>query len=429
MDHRGRKYGRWGGHAAPGRASARVCVLGLTTLAFLPGSGLLASQDLPAPEPSDVLEDPRWAAFVGCWEPVAGPDLDGEAVDEPAEGLLCIRPEGRGVEMFTVVAGTVETSDLLVADGSPRTVQGDGCEGWESVTFSSDGRRAFTRSEYTCGALAQTGTGVLALVSPTEWVDVRALEVDGERTSWVQRYALVGGGRAAREGLEDPGFGMEAAARAARFVAHHGVGFPQIEEAALTVDAEAVAGWLAYHPGGLEPTADDLERLADAGVPGEVIDVVVAVSYPETFQVDPEADFEASRRDASTGYAGDGYRSRAYYGGFRPYGFRSFGFGFGYGAPGLFFGPRYGHPGYWGYRRGPVVIERRAPDRGGRAVPGRGYTRGSGEGRNAAPLRGPDDDGGRAGPRAGSDLDRDDDERPRRRARPRRPGPGGGPGG
>lgn len=406
--------------AIPPLPGARA-LLALGLLGAIFAMPAAAFQDVPTAERQAGLNDSRWGAFVGCWEPAAG--------QQGAEdGLLCVRPADLGVEMFTMSDGEIRTSDLLVGDGEPRPIRAEGCEGWEEVSFSDDGRRAFTRSSYICEGVEQESTGVLALVSPTEWVDVRALEVDGERTSWVQRYRLVGADRARAEGVEDSTFGMETAARAARFVAHRGVGFGEVEEAARTVEPEAVEGWLANREEGFAPTAADLERLVDAGVPESVIDVMVAKSFPETFAIDAEGSAERAVR-AQEGRPIRGARRSLYYGPRMPFGYRM-GYGYGYvPSDAFYYGYGYGYPGYWGYRPGTVIIERRDSEPAGRIVRGRGYTRGSGgDGGGAAVPRTPSTSGSppaaTAPPRRPSaDTPPVRSDPPTRTARPRRPPP------
>jgi len=389
------------------------CALAVAVFALPLGAQAVGEGRVP-------LADTRWAAFVGCWESVDGAQ-EGEA------GVLCVRPAAGGVEMFSIREGDVRTSDLLVADGERRPIQAEGCVGWEEVAFSVDGRRAFTRSAYTCDGVTQSGTGVLALVSPTQWVDVRAIEVDGERTSWVQRYRLVGLDRAAGEGVDDPGFGMEAGARAARTAAHRGVGFAEVEEASRRVDEGAVVGWLANRPEGFSPTAGDLVALADAGVPESVIDVVVAKSFPETFRVDAEGEAARAVREDPRAPLHQGARRPIYFGPRVPFGFRMIGYGYGYvPADAFFYGYGYGYPGYWGYRPGAVIIERRAPGPQGRMIRGQGYTRpsGGGDGSTAVPRTGSGGSGPAAAPPRRTDGDEGSErgEPAPRRAQPRPPG-------
>src|SRR5688572_9484967 len=109
--------------------------------------------------------DPRWAAFLGCWVPAGAP---------VEAGVLCFRAAGTGVEMFNVVDGAVTATEPLIADGVARPVTAEGCTGTERVEFSADGVRAFTRSEFTCGGEARSGSGVMSFIAPSEWIDVRA---------------------------------------------------------------------------------------------------------------------------------------------------------------------------------------------------------------------------------------------------------------
>src|SRR5690606_27130918 len=109
-------------------------------------------------------------------------------------------------------------------------------------------------------------------------------------------------------------------------------------------------------------------RMANAGVSREVIDVVVAVSFPERFAV---AEDETVREQAPRGaYARDpgpwGFR--------RPYFWDPFFYGGGFGYPGSY-GYGYGY-GYGYYRPVVVVVEPRQEGPVGRIINGRGYTRG-----------------------------------------------------
>ena len=124
---------------------------------------------------SGQIQDVRWLPFIGCWEPVE---------ETPDSGLLCFRATEQGVEMSSVVAGEVVATEQLVSDGTPRPIVAEGCDGTEAVSFSDDSRRVFTRSEIVCGDDSRSGTGVMALLAPTRWVDVRALDVQDEKVAW-----------------------------------------------------------------------------------------------------------------------------------------------------------------------------------------------------------------------------------------------------
>ena len=324
--------------------------------------------------------DPRWAAFLGCWVPAGAPE---EA------GLLCFRPTGAGVEMFNVVNGEVAASEPLVADGVARPVTAEGCTGTERVAFSANGLRAFTRSDFTCAGEARSGSGVMSFVAPGEWIDVRALSVAGEPVAWVQRYEIAAADLEAL-GIVDPAAGDPNLVRAARIRASREIEVADVEEAATRLDARAVEVWVAAHETRFELSGSELVRLADGGVPESVIDVMVAVSYPERFMVSPEgATSEAESTAMADGYPAGytvgprrGYRAYLfdpfYGGGYRYSSYYSqYGYGNGFGYYGNGFG---GNGGYWGYVPATIIVAPATPQPTGRMVPGRGYTRGTSSG-------------------------------------------------
>lgn len=378
-------------------------VLSAAFLAVVLTTAPLAAQDV----------DYRWMAFLGCWEPT------GEAAES---GLLCVRPAEDGVELFTVVAGEVTTSDIMVANAEQRPRSVEGCEGWETAEFSADGRRVFTHSEFVCGeGLPRVSSGVMSLTAPTQWLDVRSVDVGGEQVAWVQEYRLVGPERMAEAGVDDATQGLGFAVSSARMSASRRITLANVREAAQRIDTKAVEAWVAARGERFALDADALIELADDGVEESIIDVVVAVTYPETFSIDANADARTRGRGELRGArVGDayGYGMRGFFGArsffWDPFYYGSFGYGsFGY-APGRFssfygspfgygfgsgFGSGYGY-GYGGGYYTPVVVERiPSPDRG-RVVNGRGYRRSGGS--SSAGARGSNGGGASAGPSRGS---------------------------
>ncbi len=345
--------------------SAALLTVALTT-------AQVAAQDL----------DGRWMAFLGCWEPT------GETMDA---GLLCVRPVNEGVELFPVVAGEITTSDIMVANGQQRARSLEGCEGWESAEFSEDGRRLFTRSQFVCGEdIRRASTGLMSLVAPTQWVDVRSVEVQGEQVAWVQEYSLVGPERIAEAGIEDMTQGLGLAVRSARLSASRAIELDDVREAAQKIDAKAVEAWVAARGERFELDADVLIELADAGLDESIIDVVVAVTYPETFRINANDGVQRDR--TMRGNRGvDGYANRGRYGfGARSYFWDPFYYGYspygsyGYNAySGLYGGyGGYGGYGYGGYYPTTVIVDR-VPSESSllrRVVNGRGYTQGGSSG-------------------------------------------------
>lgn len=349
----------------------------------------LAVMATVAPGASGQSVDPRLLPWLGCWEPAA---------TESVGDLLCVRPsaQSQALEVVRLAGNEIVSRELVWADGARHETVRESCEGWEQGSFSQDGRRLFLSSEHVCEAgVGQEGAGIMAFASlPDEWLDIRVVSLQGERTAWVQYYVL-----ASAETTEAAGFGdvLERAwsAGQARIAASAALDVDDVIEATHIVPSEAVEALLAESGSRLDLSADELIRMADAGVPESTIDVAVAVSYPETFRVAAGTDAERKASALDDGslrrrWAYGGFMGPAFYDPFYRYGYgyNSYGYGYGYGG-------YYGYPysGGYGYRPTVVVVDRQQPEQHGRVVNGRGYTRGRGS--SVEPSRGYVPSGGR----------------------------------
>lgn len=351
------------------------------------------------PDAVEAQQDVRWMPFVGCWEPA------GESAEEGS--LLCVVPDAGSaeVEMQTWMDGELVASETLRADGSRNVLDREECRDLDVATFSESGNRLYLNTEHLCdGTSVGTTSALLAMVSPSEWVDIQVVEADGASSVGVIRYRTASAEQAAAVGHESLADRRSGAVRSARVGASRAPTTDDLIEATSRTSPVAVEAWLLEHGDGLRLDADALVRLADNGVPESVIDMAVAVSYPETFavQIDPDGDITTAAR-------GDGPRARGVYGrrGFcGPFGCASYGYGpfyragYGsfYGSYGYGYGRGLGY-GYWGYSPRIVIING-DPDRGGsrgRVVRGRGYTRSGGDGGGSGRVIRGDSGSGAAG--------------------------------
>jgi hypothetical protein len=372
---------------------------------------------LPAMLAAQQTFDSRWLPWLGCWQPgeAAGPD----------SLLVCVRPtaDQRGVEVATVSIGEVAATRTLIADGQPHDLSVENCSGAQFAEFSADGHRVYLWSTLTCDqGRKRSASAIMAMGSRTEWLDVQALGMNGERMPRVLRY------RPAAEARWPVEFTVGAqraeAVADARLLAASRVSLADVEEAATHVDHEALAAFVIERGHKFDLSAAKLAALDDAGIPAEVIDAVVAASYPERFVIDREGFQTALNPDQPRerggvdygdpfgwGWGGYGqcYMGVGYW---SPY-CGSFLYGLGYGYGGYWpygYDSYYGYGGYWGR---PVIVVR-DPNSGtqdGAAVRGGGYTRGGqpagGTGRVAQPRGGqPTQNRGTAQPRRQPEPDR-----------------------
>ncbi|MCG6956102.1 MAG: hypothetical protein LJF04_08930 [Gemmatimonadetes bacterium] len=341
------------------------------------GLGLSALVGLSPRPVAAQAADSRWLPWLGCWQ----------AEDAPSDaGLLCVRPlDGQSsVEILRVTGTDVVSREVVWADGQQHETTREGCNGWEKGTFSSDGARVFLSSSHTCeGGAERTGGGIMALVSPTEWLDVRYLGMGEDRTPWVQRYRAATDQQAEAAGMGGILADRAWAVRTARMAAAAAPSVDDVIEASQEEPAEVVQAWVAERKAPLKLDAKELERMADAGVAPDVIDVAVAVSYPSHFTVraEPRGEESADRSFRGSYYPGWGFDPFYYRYGYDPLYYGAYGYGYGWG----------GYPvGYYGgYGYTPVIVisnndQNPLSQQHGRFVPGRGYTRGGSSGSSGA---------------------------------------------
>ena len=363
--------------------------------------GLLAVALLLTAVPSQAqqaqVDDARWLPWMGCWEPVAELRADAEAP------LLCIGPAEGGVELQSVLEGEVLASEFIRSDGTERPIVREGCDGWERSQFSEDGHRIFLDTEELCeGDFSGTTSSMIAMTSPFEWIDVQVTGVERAHNVNVLRYRAAPQSETAAAGFGELVEQRAAAIRTARVAASTPPEVDDVIEAESKAHRVAVEAWVVEQGVPFDIDASDLIRMSDAGVTEGVIDMVVAVSYPEKFAIergvrgDPNASTvrTASEQDYNRYgprhiYAGYGFNS-LYFSPFR-YGYNSYG----YGYPGYGYG-NYGGYGYWGYQPNIVTVRPERTSRGGRAVSGRGY-QGPRDGGSSGTARTRGGDGGGSG--------------------------------
>jgi|TARA_B110000116_G_scaffold210041_1_gene185695 hypothetical protein len=394
--------------------------------------------------------DDRWLAWMGCWSPK-------EVQQTGQENLasLCVinSEETNGLEILTIVDGSIVERRAVGLNGAPKEITSEDCSGIEAFTFSDDGRHIFLQTELLCDGGQRKETGIMSMTSSQEWLEVRAIGVGEETIPWVLRYGV------ASEDVFQAA-GVEGIVTRNTFLARLAFTAPltlaNVVEAGSKVDPQAIEAWVLESAQPFALDGDILKRISYSGVAPNVLDAIIAVSFPnefvlERFGTDTNGEFQGSRLGAQTNgrgpiarqntYSGSNYYAGAYQTGpFRygygryanPFGgaydpflahnpnftydpFRSYSFGYRYGYG---FGSGYSpYPylyrshsrnfydnSYWGAYRSPTQVTGRVrsnswsydnDDSRARVVPGRGYTRGGrGTPSTAAPS------GGRGSPPA-----------------------------
>ena len=262
-------------HVRYGRRGAAVNALVAGLLCIVTATPAMASS---------ATTDPRWLPWVGCWAPTT-------ATSEIASSLIaiqrvCVMPveDAAGVDVVSVADGRIVGRVRVDATGGRRPVSREGCEGWETARFATTGGRVYLRSELVCaGGIERVSSGVIAIASPGDWVDVEVVSVNEQRSTRIIRYRSAPDSTAIDREIASALGEREMARRAARMAAAALPGIGDVIEASRELDPAVVEAWLLQRMPRFTVEARQLRQLADARVPDSVIDLVVALSRPEMF--------------------------------------------------------------------------------------------------------------------------------------------------
>jgi hypothetical protein len=241
------------------------------------------AMSLSAPAGQGAAEDARWAPWLGCWEmvldrvregaPVPGDDLTPAppplALVERAAPRVCVTRDGPNtVKMTTTIDGQPPLEQTIVADGRPRPLADNSCRGFQRAEWSTRAGRLYSQAELTCGQEVRSVSS-LSLIEPGgTWLDVRTVRIGTLETTRVGRY---------RRAAQEP---------APSSVADSRYTLDDVKEGIAKVSPRVVEAALVETRSGFRLSSRQLIELADAHVPADVIDLIVALSYPERFVVE-----------------------------------------------------------------------------------------------------------------------------------------------
>ena len=343
-----------------------------------------------------------WKPYLGCWKAQKEKRAEGEKQDT----LCFITTDDRNaVETLTIVDQAIKRRQKLIADGQLRSLEKDkegrgDCAIVESSLFSTGEQRIYITSEVTCGSQpSRRSTGIMSMPRRGMWVDVRATKIKGKTVVWSRQYVRIKSDILQELGEVDNADEWNTTP----YLIDDSITLDDVIEASKNVDQEAVEAWLATkvqstssHP---RVKAADLKKLHRAGVSGQVIDMMIAVSYPEKLSLDDGSQTLSQNPQSAGGVVT--YRPRpsnavniVYYDPhFDPYGYYYYG-PYGYTSYRGYYYPRYsyGYMGGWRHGYSPVIIRRGHHHRRGGGGWGGGHPR-----RGARPRDGGWSSGGGGG--------------------------------
>jgi hypothetical protein len=313
----------------------------------------------------------HWELWAGCWS-LTEETTDGSSstiarllglpaprTKGPGDAHVCVTTDGPSAATFaTTMADRPVLTETIVADGVQHALAEAGCTGWQRAEWSTLGPRLFASAEMTCGNQPpRTVSGLAMMVAGPTWIDIQMIDSGGQKNIRVRRYHKVSDATGTRRTAPTRGLPPR-------------LTFAEVKEAAAKVSPEALQAALLELKGGFDLNSKRLVELADAGVPRGVIDLMVALSYPDRFIVD--------RPTPSSGGGGGSWgfdtfdQSWPFYS--NPFLFTSYFAPFGYRYWGAYDNYYFNGPGFVIINPdgGGTAVE---PSGNGRVVDGLGYTR------------------------------------------------------
>jgi hypothetical protein len=241
---------------------------------------------LAVPAYAQNTTDPRWTRWTGCWELVTEDSREGAPTpstarrpprsqpSDPGRPQVCVEASPSGGATFTTRVGTqTPIVQTIVADGADRPIAEDGCTGTQRAEWSADGFRLYARAELTCnndqGMRRVSG---LAMIGPDgRWTDVQSVDVGGRESFRVRHYRRA----------DDM--------RPASVISATALTLDDVKEASAKVSPRTLEAALVETRASFNLSSKRLLDLQAAGVSSSVLDLMVALSYPDRFVVERSA--------------------------------------------------------------------------------------------------------------------------------------------
>lgn len=306
--------------------------------------------------------DARWTPYLGCWRLLQENVRTDGAIAAPASPAapaitVCVQPSGTttGVTLTTFAGGKPILEQTIVADASGRPVADSGCTGSQTSEWSRDGYRLFTHVDLACNDRPQQSiSGLTMFAKGPSWLDIQATSADGQQQQVrIRRYVRTSEqpeGSAALAPDVTARAVIDALAASVRMLKQE-----DVTEASAKVASQVVEAAIVETEARFALNSRALNQLADAGVSPNVIDLMVAQSFPSHFRVErpvtlpPSAGYEPVASNPMA--MGSAVYPTPYpfysYGAYDPYYYYSY-----YYSP-------FAYPYYWGnngYYRGPTYF-------------------------------------------------------------------------
>ncbi len=271
--------------ASIGRFIVQNALLLGTVFMFSMFSSAGAWASNPSAAVSGEDSDARWLPWIGSWHLVSGVENSADSALKD-QYLLTTSPgeSGNSIIMRGHRAEQVLFQEEIEADGLRRPIKKNDCTGWQSYGWSDTGKRLLFEGELGCpGDIHQAVSGISIIDGNGDWLDIQLLQSDEEKTITVRRYRNIDTDTIA------PGRTSTNPSRIARISAGAGFSIDEVIELSEKVDPAVLEAALAEMHKPFPINSKQILHLADSGVSTRIVDLMVALSFPDEFVVEKAA--------------------------------------------------------------------------------------------------------------------------------------------
>jgi len=236
-------------------------------------------------------------------------------------------PDGKSLEISRKSAQQPDITEVLTLDGSKKQVDSKNCSGWQSARLIQEAGAIATSSEIACKESGSFATSDLKMIlAADQMVDILAIKA-GEQTRLAVRRMVFERDLVSQESRPS------LATTAARTALSAPWNLETIIKLSGTVDSSVLEAALIEKHTYLKLTSKSLKQMKEASVPKSIIDLLVALSLPDKFQIRKNGQVElkplalVSSGQMSTSYPFDyGFWPGSFFNCYSPYGYYGFGY-------------------------------------------------------------------------------------------------------
>ncbi len=279
---------------------------------------------------SEVRANSSLAPWIGEWTIIEDRSAD-RTIETNLSAIVEIRQtaDGKGLEIVRKMPQGPDVKEVLVPDGTRRPVDAKNCSGWQIARLIPEAGAIISSSEMSCKDSGSFTTSNLKMIlANDQMVDILGIKTSGQTRIATRRLRF----EQETTSAEEPR--SHVAAMAARATAAAPWNLNIIARLSAIADTPVLEAALLERNDRLNVTAKSLRQMEADKIPKEIIDLLVALAFPDKFDIQKNGRIALRpwSGSSSAGYSNYayvpsvGYYPGAFYNCFSPYGYGGYGY-------------------------------------------------------------------------------------------------------